>query len=313
MLEAHRLSVFVEVERRRSFSAAADALSYTQSAVSHHIGRLELELGVRLIDRGPRSFELTPAGATLLVHAERILAAIGDAEADVEAAAGKSPRRVRLGSFQTAGSTIVAEAIALARSADPALQLSLIEGEAADTLERLRAGEIDLGVVFDDPGRPLRDADIMFHELTTDRMLLALCSDHPAAVGDPVELATLHDEAWIEGAGAETPCTLILLDACERTGFQPTVAFNSGDFRVVLRLVAVGVGVALVPELAADRLPEGVVLRTLAGDPLHRRIRAVTSREREQSSASQSMLDALRTTARRLPMRGLTSRVGRPQ
>jgi DNA-binding transcriptional LysR family regulator len=298
MLDNHRLAVFVEVARRRSFSAAGHAMSYTQSAVSHHIARLELELGVRLLERGPRSCELTPAGETLFRHAERILAMVRDAETDVEAAAGKSPRRVRLGSFQTAAATIVAESIAAARRADPTLELSLTEGEPQATLERLRAGEIDLGVVFDDPARPLRAADVTFHDLLLDDMRIALPDDHPAAKSSHVELIALEGEDWIEGAGAETPVTLILLDACERVGFEPRVAFNSGDYSVVLRLVAAGLGVALVPSLASYSIPSGVTVREIAGEPLRRRIRAAAS-DRPQSPGAEAMLRQLQAAAGR--------------
>src|SRR5919109_3739322 len=102
MLEVKQLRVLREVAARGSFSAAADALSYTQSAISQQIAALEREAGTTLVERGARGIRLTDAGEALVRHTEAILARLAEAEAELEAIAGIRGGRVRLASFQTA-------------------------------------------------------------------------------------------------------------------------------------------------------------------------------------------------------------------
>src|SRR3712207_1618122 len=112
MLDVRRLRVLREVAEQGSFSAAADALSYTQSAVSQQIAALEREAGAIRVEGGPRGFRLTDAGRALGEHPEAILARLAAAEAELEAIAGLRGGRVRLASFPTAGASLVPLAIA---------------------------------------------------------------------------------------------------------------------------------------------------------------------------------------------------------
>src|SRR3954466_6452501 len=107
MLDVRRLKVLKEVAERGSFSAAAESLAYTQSAVSQQIAALEREAGTTLVERGPRGIRLTDGGRALVTHAEDILCRLGAAEAELEAIAGLKGGRVRLSAFPTAGATIV--------------------------------------------------------------------------------------------------------------------------------------------------------------------------------------------------------------
>src|SRR5271157_3655331 len=129
MLSVSRLRVLKEVAYRGSFSAAAEALSYSQSAVSQQIAALEAEAGMALLERHPRGVSLTAAGQTLVGHAEGILAQLEAAEASLSAISGLRGGVLRIASFPTAGATLMPLAIATFRSAYPAVQLSLTEGE----------------------------------------------------------------------------------------------------------------------------------------------------------------------------------------
>src|SRR3954453_11744205 len=111
MLDARRLKVLREVAARGSFSAAAEALSFTQSAVSQQIAALERECGAKLLERGPRGVRLTDAGRALVEHADAILARIEEAEQELAAIAGLRGGRVRIATFQSTGSTIVPRAL----------------------------------------------------------------------------------------------------------------------------------------------------------------------------------------------------------
>lgn len=295
MLDLKRLLVFREVARRGSFSEAADALNYSQPAVSHHVSRLELELGAKLVQRGNRAgVTLTDVGRVLLVEAEALLDRAADAEQALAAVLRTQEERVRLGAFATASATIVAWAISAFRRSSPGVHLSLREGEAHDTLEALRLRQIDIGLVFDDPRHPLPGGEALKLSYGfDDPMLLALPDRHPLAERSAIALESLRREQWIEGAGEETPCSLMLIAACAEAGFRPEIAFNSGNFQVVGQLVASGVGVALVPWLALQAPPAGVAIRPLAGTTPHRRIAVATRASAPLGAPARAMVQTL--------------------
>ena len=152
MLNLNRLRILVEVASHGSFSAAADALSYTQSAVSQQIAALEAETGVTLIERLPRGVRLTPAGEVLLEYAEGIIARLHAAEAEMAAIAGLRGGQLRMASFPTAGATLMPLAIAIFRGQHPEVALTLAEGEPEEIGPRLSAGEFDLALLFEFEG-----------------------------------------------------------------------------------------------------------------------------------------------------------------
>ena len=264
--------------RLRSFSAAASSLDYSQPAVSHHMSRLELEVGVQLLERRSRGgVTLTPAGRTLFSHAELLLAQMSDAEAELAEIGSAVENRVRLGAFATAGATIVADALVRVRAERPELAVSLVEGSLSETMERVRSRHIDIGVVFDDPLHPIpTDEHTEVRYLYDDPLLLALPRRHPLAREDVIDLVALCDDEWIAGAGPETPCSLILAAACQAVGYEPRIAFSSGNYQVVQRLVAAGVGIALVPELALFGAHPEVVTRRVAPATRYRRVAVAT-------------------------------------
>jgi len=176
MLNVQRLRVLKAVAESGSFSRAAETLSYTQSAVSQAIATLEHETGATLLDRDRRGVRPTAVGAALVAHADAILARIGDAESDLEAIVAGGGGRLRMASFPTAGATLMPLAIAAFRARRPRVELSLAEAEPEEIVPRLRAGELDLALLFEFPdagplvgGDGLRRADLL-----EDRMYLAL-------------------------------------------------------------------------------------------------------------------------------------------
>src|SRR3982074_1096036 len=184
MLDVKRMKVLREVAERGSFSAAAEALGYTQPAVSQQISAREREAGTRLLRRGSRGVTLTDAGRALVEHSEGILARIAAAEAELEAIAGLRGGRLRLASFPTAGATLVPLAIAEFSRLHPGVELSLIEAEPEDALPHLKAGELDIALVFKYRTLPgsvytrLMDGVETVH-LLNDPMSVALPFGHP--------------------------------------------------------------------------------------------------------------------------------------
>src|SRR4051812_24501395 len=142
MLDVRRMRVLREVARQGSFSAAAEALNFTQSAVSQQVAALERETGTRLVERGSRGVRLTDTGQALVSHADAILSRIQDAEEELAAIAGLRGGRLRLASFQSAGATLVPRAVAAFRERHPAVELAMIEAEPEDAVEHLNAGDI---------------------------------------------------------------------------------------------------------------------------------------------------------------------------
>src|ERR1035437_7012496 len=190
MLNVNRLRFLREVAHRGSFSAAADALSYTQSAVSQQIAALEAETGMTLLELRPRGVSLTAAGQTLVGHAESVLADLEAAEAALAAIAGLRGGRLRMASFPTAGATLMPLAIATFRSSHPDVELTLVEGEPEQIVPRLRAGELDVALLFEFAGEAPLPRAVTRVELLEDPMYLAVPREHPLA---EVERLRLQD------------------------------------------------------------------------------------------------------------------------
>src|SRR3954447_8811527 len=198
MLDPRRMRVLREVAIRGSFSAAADALSFTQSAVSQQIAALEREAGTTLVQRSARGVRLTDAGEAVVRHAEAIMARLAEAEAELEAIAGLRGGRLRLASFESAGSTLMPLAIAAFRQQHPAVELSMSLAEPDDSLPLLRSGDLDLAIVFDTAAVPVA-ASVDRRHLLDDPMYLALPGDHPLAHRRRLRLEDLAGEAWVAG------------------------------------------------------------------------------------------------------------------
>jgi DNA-binding transcriptional LysR family regulator len=327
MLNVARLKVLSEVARQGSFSAAADELSYTQSAVSQQIAALEAETGMTLLERRPRGVRLTSAGRTLVEHAEGILTRLRAAEEELSEIAGLRGGDLRMASFPTAGATLMPVAIAGFREAYPEVRLTLAEGEPQEIAPRLDAGEFDLALLFefsppderpaDEAKSPTADtrnpavdtkaaagaparARLKRVELLEDPMHLALPRRHPLAGKHSLRLEELRGEAWVQ-TSESSPCARHVVRCCRAAGFEPIVAFESDDYQTVQGLVAAGVGVALIPELALSVVREDVVVRTLSPHPPGRRVIAAlpggTSARTRLVPAASAMLRILEAAA----------------
>src|SRR6185369_10194594 len=174
MLDVRRLRVLKEVADRGSFSAAAEALSYTQSAVSQQIAALEREAGTQLVTRGSRGIRLTEAGEALVKHADAILTRLADAEAELAAIAGLRGGRLRLAAFPTVGATLMPLAIANFRARHPDIELTVKQLEPEDSIPMLKAGELDIALTITPSARPEDEDGIESQFLLADPMYAAL-------------------------------------------------------------------------------------------------------------------------------------------
>ncbi|WP_327010760.1 LysR family transcriptional regulator [Dactylosporangium sp. NBC_01737] len=240
MLDVTRLRVLLAVARHGSVTAAAEALHYAQPSVSHHLARLEAETGARLLQRVGRGVRLTPAGRLLAERAEEILGRLDAAEAELASLSGLTAGRVRLAAFPSALGSFVPVAAARFAQAHPGVALSLVEAEPPAALRLLKAGEVDLAVIFsfDEPA-------------AEDGVRLTPLFDEPlhlvTAPGETRDLAGLAGERWIGGCER---CRTSLVRRCAAAGFAPQIAFTTDDYVAVQALVAAGLGVTILPDLA---------------------------------------------------------------
>ena len=297
MLELTRLRVFREVATRGSFTAAADALHYTQPSISNQVARLEQEIGARLIERLPRGIRLTPAGQVLLGHAEAVLVRLADAEREVAETIANGSRTIRVAAFPTASATILPPAIAAFQAAHPNVDVRLTEAEPPVALPGLLSGDYDVVLAYDYPvlAAPApRGVDV--EPLFVDQMAAALPAGHPLATRDCVTLTDLAADAWV--TPHDSVCHDALLHVCRSAGFVPAVASQTNDYMAMQGLVAAGVGVAVLPRLAAAiAVRPGVVLRPLAGLVLERVTFTVTRTGSFPTPTTETFRTALRDAA----------------
>jgi DNA-binding transcriptional LysR family regulator len=297
MLDVKRLRVLKEVAAQGSFSAAADSLAYTQSAVSQQIAALEREAATVLVERGARGIRLTEAGEALVRHADAVFARLSEAEAELDAIAGLRGGRLRLASFETAGATLVPLAIAAFRGKHPAVDLSLLDQDPEESLPRLIAGELELALGHDTEDIAENVVEhVEIHHLLDDPMYLVLPREHKLASKRRVTLKDAAGEPWINSR-AGCPCSMLVTRACDRVGFSPHVAFETDDYLAMQGYVAAGVGVALIPDLGLTTLRDDVVVRSLGMHAPVRRIYAATPIGGYRSPATSAMLEILHEVA----------------
>ena len=223
------MRVLREVAARGSFSAAADQLFMSQSAVSQQVATLEREVGMSLLARGSDGPKLTEAGEALLAHADAVIARLEEAERELGAIAGLESGRLRLASFPSASATLVTRALSVFRDRHPGVALQFSEHEPETSLPLLRRGEIDLAVTFDYPSIPTQeDRDLDRILILSESMHVALPRTHPLANAESVTLDQLENEAWLSGTGPSR-CADLVADACRDAGFEPHIAFESDD------------------------------------------------------------------------------------
>jgi molybdate transport repressor ModE-like protein len=291
MLDVRRMRVLREVAVRGSFSAAAEALSFTQSAVSQQIAALEREAGAVLVERNARGVRLTEAGEALVRHTDAILARLAEAEAELESIAGLKGGRLRIAAFESAASSLMPFAIARFRERHPGVELTLALLEPEQALPQLRSGELDLALVFS--SGPPRDAgDIEFRHLLDDPLYLALPATHPLADKRALRLADVAGDPWLAGPG-DCECNRLINRACAVAGFDPRIVFETADYTAMQGFIAAGVGVSLIAELGLTMVRDGVVVRSLGHETPVRQVHAAVTAGGYRSPAARAMLDVL--------------------
>lgn len=278
MHDLRRLRAFHAVAERRSFSEAALSLGYAQSVVSHHVAALEQEFGLTLVDRTRRPVGLTEAGVRLNEHAAAVLGQVSTAEEELRALAGLLTGTVRVGAFLSACTSFVPQALARFEAAHPDVDMQLEQLEPAPALRRMRAGELDIAVVWEVPGEPSPSDEDGFERrfLAADPYRIVLPPRHRLARRREVELADLAGERFIAPPTDVSAGYRAMLDRlCGEAGFTPEVRHLVRDVTVGRAIVAAGLSVALITDLAVDEPRPDVAVRPVRGLSLSRAVYAV--------------------------------------
>jgi LysR family hydrogen peroxide-inducible transcriptional activator len=263
------LSYLVAVADHRHFGKAADACFVSQPTLSTQIKKLERELGVELIERNPRQITLTAAGEQVAERARVILRETDDIRGIAHRAQDPESGTLRVGLFPTLAPYLLPHVVPQIHERFPKLELLLIEEKTETLLEQLREGQLDVAVL----SRPVDD-DLLHEELLFEEdFVLAVPSDHLLAVGDePVPVSVLADENILllgEGHCFRDQA----LEVCRMAGVAERSGFRATSLETLRQMVAAGVGVTLLPELAVQPpVPPSahIVLRRFAA-PVPRR------------------------------------------
>ncbi len=301
MYDLGQLRVLQEVAERGSFSAAAEALDYTQSAVSKQVAALERQTGVTLIERAVRPCRLTDAGSALLVHAEAAFSHLAAADQELAAIAGLRAGTLRMATFASAGATILVPAVTAFHATHPAVRLSLVEVDPPEAVSLVRAGDLDLAVVYDyEPLTIPLDEHLEATPLLQDRFELVVPSQHRLARKRRVTMGELADERWLfprSIGGVSSTYNRLMRSACAAAGFEPDVLFEINDCQTAQGFVAAGMGIAVLPHLAIYPRHPGVAVRQLPDAP-SRSVLAVRLRASDLNAATRVGLECLCTAAR---------------
>jgi DNA-binding transcriptional LysR family regulator len=295
MMDVRRLRLLVELARRGTITAVADALAFTPSAVSQQLAALEREAGVPLLERTGRRVALTPAGTVLARYAESVLAVLEEASAALAATRDSLAGPLRIGAFPTAARTILPPALVALGRDHPALELMVTELDPVAVPGALRTGALDvtLTFVYDYvPAQP--DPALDTEPLLEETVYLATADPARTSIGD------WRDAPWIAGSPG-TLCHTMVIRACQACGFTPRIRHYADDFATVLALVAADQGVSLIPQLGVTDAPAGVALTPLTS---RRRTRIAYRKGTRHHPVVSAFADAIRESAARcVPIR----------
>lgn len=286
MLTVAQLRVIDAVRRHGSVTAAAKELHYTQPSVSHHLTRLEAQTGARLLQRVGRGIRLTEAGRLLADRAAEIIGRVDSATAELSMHVGLNAGRVRLAGFSSVMSSLVPQAVALLARQHPGLELALTDAHPEDALQQLRAGHVDVALIFRyDETAPEEDGVRLLRLLDDPLFLLT--------TGGGITLTEHKDTPWV--AGCER-CRSHLVELCELAGFSPRMLYTSDDMVVMQSLVAAGMGVTTIPGLALHAHRHPAITATQLPVP-PRRIYAATYGDPPDPPATAALVTALTRAA----------------
>jgi DNA-binding transcriptional LysR family regulator len=293
MLDARKLRMLAELDRLGTIAAVARELRLTAPGVSMQLATLEREVGLQLTVRTGRTVTLTPAGRLLASHGHEIVDRISLAEMEVAALREGAAGLYRVAAFPSAMRTLVAGAWrSLADGRGSGIQLRATELEPQDALAALVAGEVELAVIHSYSNISEGELPgVQASRIAIEPVWLAT-----RAPGGSADLRDYSSVDWIV-PGHSLSCFEMIQRACGLAGFTPRTVATATDFASQLALVAAGVGVALVPQLAVATVPDGVHLHDLS-EPVYRHISVATRSGAEADAGMRTVRELIAESAR---------------
>ncbi|HST50216.1 LysR family transcriptional regulator [Jatrophihabitans sp.] len=290
-LDVGRLRLLREVELRGSIAAAAREVGLTPSAVSQQLAILEREAGTPLLDRSPRGVLLTGAGRALVARARSILQLLEEARADLDRLTGELSGHVRIGTVASAAAALVSEA-ATRLAEHAALELTVTVAEPARSIDQLLDGDLDIAVVDVYDGVPVPVPDYLVSvDLATEPLVVVGAVDALPGRG-PLKLSALSEAYWVMPP-LDAACGQAVRFACRAEGFEPQVRWETDDMLLLVRAVAAGHGIAVLPRLAVADNVADTEIRPLAEPSMSRRLLALTRSSSQDRPIIQATLDEL--------------------
>jgi LysR family transcriptional regulator, hydrogen peroxide-inducible genes activator len=247
-MEVHQLRYFCAVAETGSFTRAAQREQVAQPSLSQQIMKLEEELGVRLFDRLGRTVRLTDLGQVFLPRARTVLNELRAAKDEVAEKQSSVAGPVCVGVIPTIAPYYLPARIALFSRKYPKAAITVVEDVTVTLLDRLRAGLIDLAIM----ALPARGHDLECFPLGTERLFAILPKGHRLAKKNSVRMKDLREEPFLllkdDHCFRDTA-----MEVCKRARVMPQIVFESGQFSSILGMVAAGMGVSIVPEMALER------------------------------------------------------------
>jgi len=284
-----QLRYFVAVVDQESFSKAARRCNISQSNLSEQIQKLESRVGQPLLNRSHRRIVPTDAGLILVGRAKEILAQVENAKCEIQNSGGIHTGKVSFGVLPTIAPYFLAHVLDSFTTQYPNAQVFVHESITDQLLQRIESGKLDFGIV----SRPIREYGFETEELFSEELLLALPSRHPLSQKRMIFADDLHSEKFI--LLQEDHC---LGDQgmafCHKPDFRPRIIIRSGQLATVQSLVAAGMGISLIPQMAIGERPAHITYRQLEDPRPKRSIAVVTRSKRHQKAAAQEFLKHLR-------------------
>ncbi|MCB1276616.1 LysR family transcriptional regulator [Prosthecobacter sp.] len=287
-MELYQLGYFIEIARQRSFTRAADRLHMAQPALSQQMKNLEEELGTALLLRGRKETQLTAAGKAFLPRAEALLAQAEAAKAVVSDVAQLRGGRLVIAAIPSVSACLLPEVTRAFARQHARIELQLIEESSEHVAECVESGRADIGFLQ----LPVNKAAFETQTIITEPFVLLASRSHAITRQREVQLKQLSAESFIyyKGRARDTA-----IEACRKAGFEPRVACESGELETVRALVAAGMGLAVVPQLAAGNLPKTIRAIPVREPRMQRQIAAVWQKGAPLSPAAQALLDVIMT------------------
>jgi DNA-binding transcriptional LysR family regulator len=286
-MELYQLEYFLEAARQRNFTRAAAHLHLAQAALSEQIRKLESELGTPLFNRGRRETVLTSAGETLRQHAEALLERAAAAKQAVQDLISLRGGRLTIGAIPSVSACLLPAAIAAFRKLHPLVELALYEGTSEIVAQWVDSGRVEFGIVQ----LPTGSGSFDEHPLFAEPFVALISKNHSLAKQKTIALAKLADEPFIlyKGRARDTALT-----ACRTAGFEPRIACESSELETIRSLVAAGLGIAILPQLATRQATPKCVAVRFRDNPAVRQVALLTRTGHSTSPSAAAFREMLK-------------------